>query len=434
VLNVLMFFGAILAGGISTFILSPVFAFVLYQAVYFFNPQNRWWGGSVPNISYSFFVVLFMAGVVALNYKKLEANKIFAAPQMKWLYMILVLILLTSFNAVYPEYHHQQQIGFLKLVIIMTLAYKLVSSEHDLNLIQWGYIFGCWYLSFVIFQVGRGASGRVEGIGTVDALDANMIAAALTPSLVLCLFFFWKSEIKIQKLLFAFAGVFIANGLVLINSRGAFLGLVCSILYFMFFLFFSSLQKKFQKATVVWMIIFGLAGTLYIADSSFIERMTNIVNNTEVDTEIESGGTRVYYWLGAWEMAKDYPLGTGISGFQYFAPFYIPESVETGVNRNRAVHSTWFEALSEFGYLGLFFLLMLLRSCYKSTSQCKKRFKEQKDINRYFQIVALEASLIAFVVCMTFINRFRAEVLYWLILFIACAYNIYIVKSDEKKD
>ena len=48
-----------------------------------------------------------------------------------------------------------------------------------------GYLFGCWYISFLTYQTGRNRGDRVEGIGTVDAPDANGIAAALAPSVVL---------------------------------------------------------------------------------------------------------------------------------------------------------------------------------------------------------------------------------------------------------
>jgi hypothetical protein len=35
---------------------------------------------------------------------------------------------------------------------------------------------------------------------------------------------------------------------------------------------------------------------------------------------------------------------------------------------------------------------------------------------------------------MTFMNRFRAEILGWLILFIASAYNLYVLRPETKVD
>ena len=432
-LNVVLFMLSIFGGILLTFILSPVFSFVLYEIMYFFNPKIRWWGPMVPDLRYSFFIVLLMAGSLVLNYSKLSHNKIFAAPQIKWIYLILILIFASSLVAVYPEYHGESQVFFLKSVIIMTVAYKLIDTEAESDYVHWGYIFGCWYLSFMAFQIGRNAGDRIEGIGTVDAPDTNMVAAAIAPSLIFCLYYFWVSNKKVWKLAFAFAGVFIANALVLINSRGSFIGLVGGLFYFMFYMFFSSMQEKFQKATVIWVVVLGLSGAAFIVDESFIQRMQGMASNKEVNVEVESGATRTIFWKAAWDMAKDHPFGAGVNGFEFYAPFYIPENVNTGASRNRAVHSTWFEALSEFGYLGLFFLIMMLRSCFWATGKCKKLFKEQKDVYRYFKMIALEAALISFILSMTFINRYRAEILYWLILFTACAYNIYIVKPNKKE-
>ena len=97
-----------------------------------------------------------------------------------------------------------------------------------------GYLFGCWYISFLTYQTGRNRGDRVEGIGTVDAPDANGIAAALAPSVVLCLYYFWLTKNKYIKIIFVIAGVFSANALILINSRASFLavgGIVFHVLF-----------------------------------------------------------------------------------------------------------------------------------------------------------------------------------------------------------
>jgi O-antigen ligase len=155
------------------------------------------------------------------------------------------------------------------------------------------------------------------------------------------------------------------------------------------------------------------------------------MQSTEVAVEQESGSTRFIYWMSAWEMAKDYPAGKGVRGFDYYAPDYIPEYVDTGFSRNRSVHSTWFEALTEIGYLGLLLFVLMLYSTFKSTRVCISNLKEKGDFENYFKLITFEAALLSFIVSMTFLNRFRAEILYWLILYTACAYNIYAIKPSE---
>ncbi|MGS2721742.1 O-antigen ligase family protein [Paraglaciecola aestuariivivens] len=431
-LNVLMFLSTFLGGAILTFASTPIFAFALYQVVYFFYPQNRWWGDMVPNLPYSFYTVVLMALGLLICFKDSFQNKLFAVPQFRWLFVILILFGVTSFYAVYPTIHNEALTNFLKLVIIMSIAYKLVLGDRELNIAIWGYIFGSWYISFMAYQLGRNAGDRVEGIGAVDSPDANGTAASIAPSLVLAFYYFWATENKLAKAALAIAGVFIANAIVLINSRGAFLGVAVSMAYFVFHMYFSKFQRKNQKATVIVLVVCGLLGASVLVDSSFIERMATITKQ-EVSEDKETGATRTVFWMAAWDMAKDHPMGVGVAGFQFFAPQYIDENINTGRSRNRAVHSTWFEALSELGYLGFIAFIAMMISCFSTMSKTRKVLKDKNQIDEFFKVRAIEAALIAFIISMTFINRLRADVLYWCVLYSACAYNIYVLKHFTSK-
>lgn len=432
-LHTLLFIGVYILGFILTFASNGVFSFVLYEAVYFFSPQDRWWSYNIPSISYSFFVVILMlTAVVIKSTKQPSQNKLLSVPQFKWLYSLLLLFSVAWFYAVRPEDHLVATINYFKLIIIISIAYKLIDSSKNLDYSLWGYVFGCWYISFLTWQTGRNRGLRVEGIGTVDSPDANGVAAAIAPSLVICLYYLWISKNKFYKIFFVFAGVFIANALILINSRGSFLAAGVSIVFFMFYMYFSSFQRKYQKVAAVSITVLGISAMLYLADENFIDRIRTM-QNTEVVSEQETGSTRLIFWASAWEMAKDYPFGSGVRGFDHYAPDYIPEYVDTGFSRNRSVHSTWFEALTEMGYLGLLLLLLMLYSGFKSTRACISKLKEKGDFENYFKIITLEAALLSYIVAMTFMNRFRAEILYWLVLYTACAYNIYMIKSSENE-
>lgn len=428
-LNVLMFYAIYAAGFLASSFRNPVYAFTLYEAVYFFNPQQRWWGNLVPDISYSFFVVALLAGLTVVNYGQIKQNKLLSIPQFRWMYALLFLYFITYFYAVLPEAHFDAAIYFIKLIFIVSIAYKLCDSDTKLNYILYGYIFGAWYIGFVAFQTGRNWGARVEGIGTVDSPDSNGIAAAIAPSLVLCLYYFWISKSWLLKGLVVIAGVFIADGLVLINSRGAVLAAAASLGFFMYHLYFSSFQRKFQKSMAIFITVAGLAGSAVLVDVTFIERIKSI-SSTEMTEEQESGATRVFFWEAAWEMVKDHPFGAGYRGFNYYAPLYIPENINTGNSKHRSVHSTWFETLTEVGYLGLLAFILMLYSAYRTLVLCKKELQETNQVDEYFKVIAIQAAFLAFIIAMSFLNRMRAEILYWLILYTACAYNIYVLKAQ----
>lgn len=429
-LNFLLFVGCYVGGFIMAFFANPAWAFMLYQVVYFMSPLERWWSYMIPTLSYSFFTVVLMFAVFLKNYSEHQKNRLLKAPQFKWVYFIAILYVFTLGYASIPDINKDATINFIKLAIIISIAYKLVDTREKLDGALWAFMAGAAYIGFLTFQVGRGPDGRVEGIGTVDAADSNGIAAAIAPGVVLCTYYFWNSKKKLVKFGAALFGAFIANGIVLINSRGSFLAVLVSMAYFFMILYFSKHQRKHQKASVIGLTLFALAGAVFVVDETAVERFKTMKQEGMTE-EQETGATRVFFWLAAIDMAKDHPFGTGARGFEAHAPDYLPLDMDTGPHRNRSVHSSWFEALTEIGYLGFACLIGLLYACFKCTRRCKAHLSASGQIDDYYKVVAIEAAFIAFIVAMSFMNRFRAEILYWCVLFTACAYNIYILKLES---
>jgi hypothetical protein len=124
----------------------------------------------------------------------------------------------------------------------------------------------------------------------------------------------------------------------------------------------------------------------------------------------------------------------GTRGFDAYAPMYIKETVHTGYSRNRSVHSTWFEVLTELGYLGFLAFCGLITSSFITMKKCRTKLKSENKISDYYKVIAIEGSLMAFMFTATFLNRYRAEILYWCILFTACAYNIYYLKNKASSE
>jgi hypothetical protein len=430
-ISILMFYGTFFVCSALAIRKSAVFIFVLYQGVYFFNPDTKWWRYDIPNFSYSFYIVLTLILIVITNFEKVKTNNPLKVPQLRWLYLVVMLYCVSSLYAVNPISHSLAMEAFITIAVVVSIGFILCNSKKDLDYLIYGYLYGAFYLSFYIFQFGRNSGSRVEGVGMVDAPDSNGVAAALAPSVVLCLYYFWVNTKMQIKLLFAVAGVFLANALVLINSRGAFLGAAIGLAIFIWNMFFSSFQRKNQKLTVIFIVVCGLAGSMVLVDKSFLERMATIKTETSVEEDSESGATRMLYWIAAYEMSKDYPFGAGSWGFNYYAPIYIPSNIHTGGSKNRSVHSTWFETLSEIGYPGIFSFVMMLFSAYLTTQKAKEKVKNLKNVDDFFKILTIQCALLTFVIAMTFINRLRSEILYWLVMYTACIYNIYVLKPQK---
>lgn len=425
----LLFIFLFTAGIFSALFITPVASVLVYQLVYFVNPDIRWWAASIPGIQYSFIASLLMLVVLTTRYKELSLqaqwNK---QPVFKWMLALLLMYGFMINFAIVTEVHKAFTQDFAKRVIIIFAAYKLITSERALNACLWAYVAGATYIGYIAYVVGRNAQGRVEGIGMVDTGgDGNLTAAAMVPALIILTYMAWMGNKKI-KALAVFCGAFIANGIVLINSRGAFLGVVAGTLFFLFYMIFSRYQRKGQRGTAILIVFIALAGTVYVTDDAFWTRMETLQNTEDGG---KSGSHRIDFWMATFDVLEDYPLGVGIQGFIELSPNYLPEHYFEGRNIGKATHSTWFQVLSEIGWLGLFFLLSLLISTFKLSRDTKRHLINVENYDAYFKVLALEGALLSFLVTASFIDRGRSEMLYWLILFIAIASNIYYLRSKD---
>ena len=409
----------------------PVSSVLVYQLVYFVNPESRWWAASIPGLQYSFIAALVMLVTLAVRYKELSPQAPWKnQPVFKWMLALLAMYGLTITFALIPSVHKPFTYDFAKLVIIILAAYKLITTERALNACLWGYITGVTYIGYVAHSVGRDGQGRVEDIGMVDTGgDGNMTAAAMVPALIILVYMAWLGNKKI-RVVAVLCGAFIANGIVLINSRGAFLGAVCGALFFLFYMVFSKHQREGQKGTAVLIILIALAGTAYVADEAFWSRMETI---QDVDDGGKSGSHRIDFWMATFDVLEDYPFGVGIQGFIELSPNYLPERYFEGRKTGKATHSTWFQVLSEIGWLGFIFLIALLVSTFKLSGKTKRYLINVENYDAYFKMLALEGALLSFLVAASFIDRARAEMLYWLVLFIAIASNIYYLRYVDSK-
>lgn len=421
---------------LSTIIMSirkgAVYIFVLYQGYYFFNPPTKWWGEFIPDIRFSFYIVLTMLIIVVVNWKSYSANKIYKIPQFLWMYIVVILYGIASFYATLPTIHALAFDAILTAAVTITIVYKIVQTEKHLDIAIAGYMLFAGYLGFYITQFGRTSGGRFDGAGMVDAPDSNGLAAALAPSLLFCLYYFWLHTNLKVKAICVVLGALIANGLVLLGSRGSFLGVAVGATLFVFYMFFSKVTKKNQRKSAIAIVIFGLVGIVTVTDNYFWERMQTIKTEGLARTkEIQTGSTRVFFWKAAIEMSKDYPYGGGASAFIIHSPQYIPEEINTGNSRNRAVHSTWFEVLTEIGYPGIVAFGAMILYSFITLRRTMKHMIARNDHARYFKVVAVGSAFVCFCVTMTFVNRFRAEILYWCIMYSAIIYNIYVLKSPN---
>lgn len=369
------------------------------------------------------------------HFKKHSLNTLNKAPEAKWFLLVFLSFCIVSFSAANSFMHNRFLFDLFKLYIIMFVVFRIVDTKEKLQMALLVYVIGSAYIGWEAFNVGRNSAGRVEGIGTVDAPDANGTAAAIVPAIPLLLYFAWRLELK-WKIAIALFGAFIANGLVLINSRGAFLGAVVGGGFFMMHMMFSKYKLPKQRLMVTAILVLSLVAVIKVTDASFWERMGTIQTTSSAESD-ESGGRRINFWIATFDLLDDHPFGVGIYGYQTLSPIYLTDEsyfTEKDGVKLRAVHSLWFQGLSEIGWHGLFFFIMLLFSIWRRLRKTKQILIKNNQVQDYYLVVAIQAGLMGFLTTGTFIDAFRAEILYWFMIFCVCASTIFSQQVLEKTE
>lgn len=422
----LLFLTVFLGASVLCLVRSPAYGIFLYEFVYFLNPQARWWYSQIPHLRYSFIVALMIIVGFLIRNKRFSHNNLFILPQFRWLAALTAIVLLSFMWSIDFSSYKMLSFRYIKYIVFVVLFYKIIDSKRSFDICFWGYVVGVFYICFLAWQMGRTGGTRLEGIGVPDGQEVNGTAAAVVTAVPMLIYMILFSVQRWIQFISLVGLAFVLNGLVLLNSRGAFLALIAAVAFFSYVIF---REKGIKSAK--WKLAIGIVGgvllLLYLADDVFWMRMGTLKG---MSTETE-GGTRVLFWLKTFDMLADHPLGMGFMGYQILSPDYLPQEWLTC--GRRAVHSTWFEVLGSLGYQGLIIFIGYISSPFFLARKVKKYLREKGDQDHILQLVALESSFAAFLVAATFINRFFAEMLYWLPAFIAAFANIYMIKPQRKE-
>ena len=430
----ILFLMAYALGLVGTF-WRPQIGVYMYVTIYFLNPLDRWWGASIPSLRYGFMIAVAALISFVLHGYLSRLKEVLLHPVMFVWGMLVGWHYLITLWALNGPLHAYYSLQMLTVYVIGTVAACVLDTVERVKIMLTVFVFGAFYIGYLGYSKGRGGGGRLEGIGTPDAPDSNDFAAmiaAICP--ILCYMALFGS--RVQKVIAILAMPFILNVLVLINSRGSFLGLVAGSS----FLIWTIMRSREVPAKVRRQIYAGLvAGVLafaYLADAVFWERMGTIIGvKDETGQQQERDGSaasRLFFWKVGMELAPQYPLGGGIHAFGYLSKPYLPEEYQGKTSRGRAAHSIWVETLTETGIPGLTIYLLLVFVAYRSYKRALRNSALYPDKRITTLCNTLIASLVVCLVSFTFLDRLRAEIFYWVCTFIACL-DLYLRSVVETK-
>jgi O-antigen ligase len=418
-----IFLVLLLVGSFAAIFIDASYGILLYVLEYFLNPPGRWWGHAIPDLRYAFTVGIIVFISYMIRTKRYSKSKVFDIPQTKWLMLMVLLIVMTFPIAVSQTEHQKFMILIVKYAIFYYLVVKTIDTPIKFERLAWVFMAGQFYLGWLAYEMGRGASGRLEKLGGADSRDANSAAALLISAIPIALHYLIYGK-RLQKIMSLIFLVFILNAVILVNSRGAFIGILVALSYYFICIAKSAALPKFDKIKVLSAFLVGGLLFLYLADPIFLDRMKTITLDEET-TQGYTGRERIEFWMKSFDMVRDHPWGTGAFGYDYLSSQYLPAEVLNPRTRTRAVHSLYFQALAEYGYHGFFLYMIMLFSAFRFMWKARKYLKEKNMPYPITLGIAFESSLISILISGIFISTLYMEINYWLLAFLGAFGNIY---------
>jgi hypothetical protein len=355
---------------VFAFVRHPIYGLYFYLAVTYVFPPARWWGPLLGNdVRWSLMAAIVTVLAVLLHFGKLR-------PKPFWLTNVpaLVLVLYAAWMwiqypwAVDTELHVRGATQFAKCVIAFWFVYRIVDTPDRLRDLLMAHMLGCALLGIFGLTVGR-TGDRLDGVGGPGIDDANTLGMYFATGAVVALGLFmtqrgWRRWLSLGCM------VLIVDGLVLTNTRGAFLGFVGGMAVLAY------VKAKAHRRLFWTLALIGLLGSTLIIDNKFVDRMATIngvVKEGEVADEDGSIESRIALAAAQFEMFRNHPLGTGHRGTEVLSRQYLEERWlsrnPNGESGDRSSHNTFLTALVEqgvpgavlFAWLGLWSLRLIQR-------------------------------------------------------------------------
>jgi O-antigen ligase len=273
--------------------------------------------------------------------------------------------------------------------------------------------------------VGIARGGRGTGGFLGDENDLCMTLNMIIPFT----FFLSFNETRKKKAIYLVLTCLFLFVIILTQSRGGFVGLTATCLYCWF-------RSKRKILTAFILGILALFAVV-MAPPTYWGEVRSI---TEEGVSKGTGAERFYTWGIGWHMFLDHPImGVGQGNFPYVFKKYefeVTGSDEPFRGRSvagRAAHSIYVTLLSELGIIGTILFLLISYTSIKDLNYIKKGTHKQdtkkpkeKEVKQYNLALALEGSLVAYLVSGAFISTLYYPNFWILIGFILSFKNIVI--------
>lgn len=314
----------------------PFIGILVWTWLGLMNPHRMSWGFATDlPFAQIVAITLLVSLLISKESKRLPSTPLTWLLGLWWGWMLV-----TTFFALNPDSAWAQWDKVWKIMLLTFIAILLVNSRERLDAFAWIIVIslGSYGVKGGIFTLTTGGGLHVQGPAGTFIEGNNEIGLALIMTVPLMRYIQLTSDNRLVRL-----GMLGSIGLTFMailgtQSRGALLGLAAMIGYL-------TLKSRNRARLLAVLILLVPAGLMFMPDSYF-----NRMETIETYQEDRSALGRINAWWTAWYIAQDRPLVGG--GFEAFSGWVYAKYAPDPTMRHD-VHSIYFEALGEHGFVGL---------------------------------------------------------------------------------
>lgn len=377
----------------------------LFTVLVFFRPYEL-----IPSLFWlstsAFWVALATLAVYVLTQLGLE-NTITARPREVNLVLLLLLTgVLCIPLALQPQRAFDSFTEFVKVILIFIVMINVVRTEKRLKKLWILVLVATCFLSINAINDYRLGRFELQGMrikGSIGGMfdNPNDLALHLVTMLPIALALVFYSRYALIKLLYLVTAILITGGIVVTFSRGGFLALLAAGGVLLWKLVRSSrwLLPPLGVALVVLFVLF--------APGEYRTRLST--------TGDESSMARFDDLKRSLVIAARHPLvGVGMDNYILFS------------NSNKSTHNAYTQVASEMGAAAAVFYILFILAPFRGLRRIEHESYQVKSARRfYYGSVALQASLVGYMVASFFASVAYLWYIYYLVAYSVCLRRIY---------
>lgn len=259
--------------------------------------------------------------------------------------------------------------NLISLFIVFFVALLGFSDSRKMERVFYFFVGAVFLHSLYVIYLGITSGTRAFGILGVYYIDYAGLASLLT-------FILMIYSRGIKRLLFSVSFVLITLGLIITQTRNAWISTAFAIVTLMIFLYRNGSRHfvKRKTITIISVVLIVLMGAAILGAGVNVGQRLDVANQTVTLTDDpESVGTnsfvsRVMIWHTAVFSFLEHPvIGIGAYSFKHTSQFFyvIPKGFYKLWVEGRTPHITYLQVLTETGILGLVFFLVFIGAVIK---------------------------------------------------------------------